>query len=125
MRLPVFVLTLALVPAAVLAQMPTGPMPNGKMPPGHPALGQSQPAPEAAEMKQIGTVLETLAASPYVYIHAQKTDGDVWLAAPAIELKIGQTIRWPDGMQMTKFFSKTLNRTFDTVFFVPAVQAEK
>ena len=125
MRLPVFVLTLALVPAAALAQMPTGPMPNGKLPPGHPSMSQSQPAPDAAEMKNSGTVLETLAASPYLYIHAQKLDGDVWLAAPAIELKTGQTIRWPDGMEMTKFFSKTLNRTFDTVYFVSAVQPAK
>ncbi|HIJ62514.1 MAG TPA: hypothetical protein HPQ04_07475 [Rhodospirillaceae bacterium] len=124
MRLPVFVLTLALIPAAVMAQMPTGPMPNGKLPPGHPNTGQAQPAPPAAEMTNSGVVQETIAASPYVYIRAQQIGGEIWLAAPAIELKTGQTIRWPDGMVMNKFFSKTLNRTFDTVYFVSVVQPQ-
>lgn len=125
MRLPVFALTLALIPAAAMAQMPTGPMPNGKLPPGHPSTSGSQAAPSAAEMTNSGTVEETIPASPYIYIRAKSGEGEIWLAAPAIELKTGQTIRWPDGMPMNKFFSKTLNRTFDTVYFVPAVQPDK
>ncbi len=125
MRLPVLAAFFVAVPlAASLAQMPTGPMSTGKMPPGHPSIGQGQAAPQA-QMNHTGTVEEVLPASPYVYIRVKEGSDDKWLAAPAADLKTGSTIRWPDGMPMKNFFSKTLQRNFDSVDFVEAVEPVK
>ncbi len=120
MRLPIIAVLLTALPmATAMAQAPAAP--SGQMPPGHPPMDQMQTAPKA-EMNHSGTVEETLAASPYIYIHVKAADGEQWLAAPAVDLKKGTTIRWPDGMPMKNFFSKTLQRNFDTVFFVTAVE---
>ncbi|HIJ39377.1 MAG TPA: hypothetical protein HPP80_10840 [Rhodospirillaceae bacterium] len=122
MRLPVLALLVALTPACVaLAQMPTTPG-DAKLPPGHPSVGDMQLAPKTQEMNHSGSVQETIAASPYVYIRAKTAEGDIWLAGPSLELKNGQEIRWPEGMPMKNFFSKTLQRTFDVVYFVNAVE---
>ena len=121
MRLSIFATLFTVLPlATALAQAPAAP--SGQMPPGHPPMDQMQTAPKA-EMNHSGTVEETLAANPYIYIHVKATDGDQWLAAPAIDVKKGATIRWPDGMPMKNFFSKTLQRNFDTVYFVTGVEA--
>ncbi len=90
----------------------------GQMPAGHPPVGQDAPA----AVVHTGTVLETIPASTYVYIHVNGDAADQWLAAPAIELKTGSTIRWPEGMLMPNFHSKTLDRTFEKVFFVGGVE---
>ncbi len=124
MRLPLLATLFVVIPLATsVAQMPTGPMPMGKMPPGHPAIGQGQGHGTAkAEMNHSGTVEEVLSANPYVYIRVKEGSDDKWLAAPAIDLKPGAAIRWPDGMPMKNFFSKTLQRNFESVDFVEAVE---
>ncbi len=119
MRLPFLAALLTIAPFGVcVAQMPMGQTPMGQMPAGHPPVGQNAPAAAVHS----GTVLETIPASSYVYIHVKGDAGDQWLAAPAIELKTGATIRWPEGMLMANYHSKTLDRTFDQVFFVGSVE---
>lgn len=131
MRLPVLAALLITIPmAASLAQMPTGQTPApapaqtpmGQMPAGHPPINQNG-APAA--MNHSGTVAETIPAAGYVYIHVNGSEGDQWLAAPSTELKNGANIKWADGMLMQNFHSKTLNRTFDKIFFVQAVEEAK
>jgi hypothetical protein len=119
MRLPFFAALLTLAPITVcLAQMPMGQSPMGQMPAGHPPVGQNAPAPAIHS----GTVLETIPASNYIYIHVNGDAGDQWLAAPATELKTGATIRWPEGMLMANYHSKTLDRTFEKVYFIGGVE---
>ncbi|MDR3440205.1 hypothetical protein [Telmatospirillum sp.] len=119
MRLPLLAALLTIAPVTIcLAQMPTGQSPMGQLPSGHPPIGQTAPA----AATHTGTVLETIPASSYVYIHVNGDAGDQWLAAPAIELKNGSTIRWPEGMLMANYHSKTLDRTFEKVFFIGGVE---
>jgi len=119
MRLPFLAALLTAVPVSVcLAQMPMGQAPAGQLPAGHPPIGQSAPAATI----HTGTVLETIPASSYVYIHVNGDAGDQWLAAPATELKTGATIRWPEGMLMANYHSKTLDRDFEKVYFIGAVE---
>jgi hypothetical protein len=119
MRLPFLAAVLTIVPVSVcLAQMPMGQSPAGQLPAGHPPIEQN--APTAAI--HTGTVLETIPASNYVYIHVNGDAGDQWLAAPAKELKNGEIIRWAEGMLMANFFSKTLNKTFEKVYFIGGVE---
>ncbi len=67
-------------------------------------------------------VLESMDSAGYSYIQVEeKGKQPVWLAAPSTSLVIGQTISWDSGAAMRNFSSKTLNRTFDEIFFVNSV----
>ena len=88
------------------------------LPPGHPPIDQmTMPAPSHA-----GTVEEIIPAKPYVYLRVKENGESQWLAAPEIAVAVGSQVRWADGMPMTNFQSKTLNRTFEKVLFVMRVE---
>jgi hypothetical protein len=64
-----------------------------------------------------GKVLERLDASSYSYLRIAGPDGEVWAAVPQTAIEAGAEVTVVDPMLMTKFESKTLNRTFDTIYF--------
>jgi hypothetical protein len=68
-----------------------------------------------------GKVLETIPARQYSYIHVSTADGDEWIAASRGDYKTGQQIRYSKGIMMTNFYSKTLDRTFESIRFVSRV----
>ena len=70
------------------------------------------------QMPHQGKVVSSIDASIYTYIEVQENGKTVWLAAPTIAVKKGDTVGYDDGAVMTNFFSKSLNRTFDSVIFV-------
>ena len=72
-----------------------------------------------------GSVLETMNAAGYSYIQVEEQGKKIWLAAPMIEIKAGQSISWNGGAAMRNFTSKSLNRSFDEIFFVSAVQVNQ
>lgn len=79
-------------------------------------------APALPEGGDQGEVVEVIPASSYTYIRVETEEGEVWLAGPRVALEPGQVIAWGDGMAMRDFASNTLNRTFDVIYFVDAVQ---
>jgi hypothetical protein len=68
-----------------------------------------------------GTVAATMDAEGYTYVQIDIAGEKIWFAAPAIELKIGDRVVAPAGMPMKDFHSKTLDRTFDMIYFVDAI----
>ncbi|MEJ1958562.1 MAG: hypothetical protein WDM70_03130 [Nitrosomonadales bacterium] len=74
-----------------------------------------------APASHTGKVLSSIDASVYTYIEVSEGVKITWIAAPTIALKKGDTISYVDGMVMTNFFSKTLNRTFESVVFVDKI----
>ena len=64
-----------------------------------------------------GSVLEQLPASPYVYLKLKIDRGEVWAAVPETKLTVGEKVTIYNALAMGKFESKTLNRTFDEVYF--------
>jgi hypothetical protein len=97
------------------------------LPPGHPSVnapmgGNGAPA---AQLPQKAKVLSTIAAPPYVYIEVSQNKKTMWLAANALPLNKGDVIRFDNGMVMTNFHSRTLNRTFPSVLFVNRVVVTK
>ncbi len=95
-------------------------------PAGHPSVEQAGQAlklpPSEAELNHQGKVLQTIPSNEYVYIEVTSEGRNRWLAAPATELKVGDSIRFPDGTVMTNFYSKRLNRTFEEVLFVGRIK---
>ncbi|MES1981657.1 MAG: hypothetical protein V4443_04180 [Pseudomonadota bacterium] len=85
------------------------------LPAGHPSAANSAPS---GAMTHKGKVISTINASIYTYIEVSEGGKNVWIAAPTVAVNKGDTVAFDDGAIMSNFFSKSLNRTFDTVIFV-------
>lgn len=85
------------------------------------AGGATAPKPpgEAVEIK--GTVAETMNAANYTYVLINAGGKPVWAAAPQFAVKAGDQVVVAGAMPMVNYQSKTLNRTFDVVYFSGSV----
>ena len=68
-----------------------------------------------------GTVVETMDAARYTYIQFDTGSKKIWAAAPAFQVKVGDKVTVPQGALMKNYQSKTLNRTFDEIYFVDTI----
>jgi hypothetical protein len=68
-----------------------------------------------------GKVVETMNAASYTYVLLDGGAKRTWVAAPRFEVKPGDTVAAAEAMPMTNYHSKTLNRTFDLIYFSGAV----
>jgi hypothetical protein len=68
-----------------------------------------------------GKVVETMDAAGYTYVQVDTGTEQFWAAAPQFPVKVGDDVVVPEGMPMPDYHSKTLERTFDIVYFVPNV----
>lgn len=62
------------------------------------------------------TVAEVIEAGGYVYLKLE--DRDAWIATSPFAVSVGDQIEYVPGMEMTNFESKSLGRTFESIFFV-------
>jgi hypothetical protein len=75
-----------------------------------------------ASRSHSGIVIESMNSAGYSYIHVEENGTRIWLAAPETKIEVGQSIRWNSGAPMRNFTSQSLNREFNEIFFVSAVQ---
>jgi hypothetical protein len=68
-----------------------------------------------------GRVLETMNSGGYTYVLIGTDEVQRWLAARETTVQVGDVVQAYEGMPMAQFESKTLNRTFDVVYFVDAL----
>jgi len=66
-----------------------------------------------------GTVAETIDAGGYTYIRIKESD--IWIATSTMEVSEGDPIEYSGGAEMLNFHSKSLDRTFDSIWFVQKV----
>ena len=64
------------------------------------------------------TVKEVLNANAYTYLLVTEGKKEYWIAVPLTKVEIGKKYTYEGGMEMKKFESKDLKRTFESVFFV-------
>jgi hypothetical protein len=64
-----------------------------------------------------GKVVETMNAASYTYVLIDTGTKKEWAAAPQFAVKVGDQVVVADAMPMAKYQSKTLNRTFDVIYF--------
>jgi hypothetical protein len=113
-----FLLVLIAVSTVALAQ----PLPGG-----HPPMtskGEGKGVPDA-QLPQKAKVLSSIDAAGYTYVEVTQNKKTLWIAGTTVAVKKGDVIRFDDGMVMTNFNSKTLNRTFPSVTFVNRVVVTK
>ena len=91
------------------------------------ATAASAPAPAAAPAMAraangyTGSIAETMDSGGYTYAKLKGAKDEVWVAAPVFDAKVGETVSVSLDMPMANFQSKTLNRTFEMLYFVQDV----
>lgn len=78
-------------------------------------------ATQPAAAGKTGTVVETMNSGGYTYIQFDSGNEKLWAAAPEFAVKVGDPVIVPEGMPMQNHTSKTLNRTFELIYFVDSV----
>ncbi len=86
-----------------------------------PSTQGMQPAPQTTSPGKSGKVTETMNAAGYTYVQVDTGKEKFWAAAPEVKVQVGDSVAVPEGMPMPDYESKTLNRKFDLVYFVPAL----
>ncbi|MBV5339683.1 MAG: hypothetical protein J0665_08985 [Deltaproteobacteria bacterium] len=142
------VLSIAVLSIAALAlagcqdkpkiEIPTAVPQQGQMPAGHPAVSPGAAVPGGdphAGMKALeipagtgkkATVTQTMNSGGYTYVEAADEKGEkVWLALPEMKVVKGDKIEYPESPPMVNFHSKTLNKTFEKILFIPGIRVEK
>jgi len=74
-----------------------------------------------ASGERFGVVKETMDAGGYTYVQVEVNGTALWAAGPLTKVAVGQTVSLPAGAVMQNFFSPTLERTFESIDFVPAI----
>jgi len=64
------------------------------------------------------TAEEIIQSSQYTYVKVNEDDKDFWIAITKREVEKGGTYYMGKGLEMQKFTSKELKRTFDVIYFV-------
>lgn len=85
-----------------------------------------QPTPTGASAGGFsGVVVEHINTAGYTYVLVDTGASKVWAVAPEFAVKPGDAVKVSDVMPMEKYHSKTLNRTFDLVYFTGSITQQK
>lgn len=122
-------------PKTEAPQQPAAGAPAGQMPAGHPPTGGAAGGDPHAGMKaqeipagvgKKAKVTQTMNSGGYTYVEAADEKGQkTWLALPEVKVAVGDSIEYPDTPPINGFQSKTLNRTFDKISFIPGIRIVK
>ncbi len=69
-----------------------------------------------------GKVIETTDSGGYTYVNVNCGDRAIWAAGPQTQVGVGEQVTVQLDMPMSNFESKTLNRTFETIYFVAEIR---
>jgi hypothetical protein len=112
-------------PAGMPAAAPGATAPGGAAPGGDPHAGmKAQEIPAGAGKK--AKVTQTMNSGGYTYVEAADEKGvKTWLALPEVKVKVGDSIEYPETPPLANFQSKTLNKTFEKISFIPGIRIVK
>lgn len=83
--------------------------------PGGAAPAATSPAGAPTALK--GTVVEVITSGDYTYLQIDNDGQKQWVAIPKTEIKAGQKVELAPGTEFKNYTSKSLGRTFDSVYF--------
>jgi len=81
------------------------------------ATDDAPTAPAAEPNRIAGKVVEMWDAANYTYLRLETPEGEAWAAVPQTRLDIGAQVALVNPQAMSNFESKTLGRTFETIYF--------
>lgn len=87
---------------------------------GVPAIAKAEPGTELGPTTD--TVTETMVSGGYLYMRLEEQG--IWVATSPLPrpVAIGDQIEYTGGMEMRAFYSKTLDRTFESIYFIQNVK---
>jgi hypothetical protein len=100
----------------------TGPLAKEVEPP--PAAKTSEHPPLSVQGNITGKVVQTMDVSQYTYLQIDTGKALAWFAGPVTQVKVGDIVEIPRGIQMSNFRSSSLDRTFDSIYLVGAIQVK-
>ncbi|WP_141731235.1 NrfJ-related protein [Oligoflexus tunisiensis] len=71
-----------------------------------------------------GKVIDTMDVADYTYVQFAHGKEKLWLATSKTKVKKGDIVSFTDPTTMHKFHSKSLNRTFDQIYFVSTLNVK-
>ena len=71
-----------------------------------------------------GTVLEATTGGGYSYLNIDADGKQFWIAGPISDAKKGDKVVFDEQIWMTDFKSKAIDRTFDQILFVGAIEPD-
>lgn len=81
------------------------------------------PAPASVDPDAItGVVIKTMDSGGYTYVLVDTGSDQVWAAGPAIIVSPGDTVTFNGSMPMNGYYSRTLDQTFECVYFTGAIE---
>lgn len=81
------------------------------------ALGSGAPLDDAPTQSLHGLVRQVIDVAQYTYLRLGTPEGDVWAAVTKAPVAVEAEVMIDDPMQMERFESATLGRTFDLIYF--------
>lgn len=82
-----------------------------------PMTGAAAPMGGVPAVALSGKVVETLNSGGYTYVALEKAGKKTWVAIPETSVEVGRELSFKPGAEMTNFESKSLKRTFATIYF--------
>jgi hypothetical protein len=92
--------------------MDAGKMANNSLP------KSLQPHAGKPALTQKAQVVSVINVAQFTYLEVKQDNNTRWLAATTNSAKKGDTVQFDEGVLMTNFTSKALNRTFPSISFV-------
>ena len=77
-----------------------------------------QNAAEHDDSMVTGNTNETFDSGSYTYVQITTPEASIWAAGPLTPIKNDDKVSFSRNMLMENFHSKTLNRTFEAIYFV-------
>jgi len=68
-----------------------------------------------------GTIIETTNVTRYTYVLLDDGNEKIWAAGPKVDLKVGDSVAVNANMPNKEFYSPTLKRKFDKLYFVDKI----
>jgi len=65
-----------------------------------------------------GNTIETFDSGGFTYVQITTPEASIWAAGPLTPIKKDDKVSFSRNMLMKNFHSKTLNRTFEAIYFV-------
>lgn len=84
------------------------------------ATANAANAANTANTSPSGKVVQTMNGGGYTYANLEKDGKNTWVAFPSTETRVGDALSFSGCIEMQKFQSKALNRTFDSIMFCNA-----
>lgn len=69
-----------------------------------------------------GIVLSAVNVTGHTYVQVQTDDEILWAAVPGIGIREGDRVFLPSGFPMPEFYSPSLDRRFDLIYFAPSAE---